>query len=79
MATEIVVPQLGTEITEAEVTEWLVGVGDIIELDQPLMTLTTTKMSMDIESTVAGTLSEIRVEEGELAPVGAVLAVISGD
>ena len=76
MAIEVVVPQLGTEITEAEVTEWLVAVGDTIEVDQPLMTLTTTKMSMDIESTAGGTLVEIRVEEGGLAPVGAILAVI---
>lgn len=77
MKTEMVVPQLGTEITEAEVTQWLKSVGDPVARDEPVLTLTTTKMSMDIEAPAAGILSEIRVEEGDLAEVGAVLAVIS--
>jgi len=77
MTTELVVPQLGTEITEAEVTEWLKSVGDTVAKDEPILTLTTTKMSMDIEAPAAGILSEIRVEEGDLAEVGAVLAVIA--
>ena len=78
MKTEMVVPQLGTEITEAEVTEWLKSVGDEVAKDEPVLTLTTTKMSMDIEAPAAGVLSEILVEEGDLAEVGAVLAVITG-
>ena len=77
MATQLVVPQLGTEITEAEITEWLKAVGDPVEKDEPIVTLTTTKMSMDIESPASGILSEILVEEGDLADVGAVLAVIT--
>ena len=78
MTTEIVVPQLGTEITEAEITEWLKGAGETVDAGEPILVLSTTKMSMDIEAPAAGVLSEILVEEGDLAEVGAVLAVITG-
>ena len=77
MTTEIVVPQLGTEITEAEITEWLKGAGETVDAGEPILVLSTTKMSMDIEAPAAGVLSEILVEEGDLAEVGAVLAVIT--
>jgi pyruvate/2-oxoglutarate dehydrogenase complex dihydrolipoamide acyltransferase (E2) component len=77
MTTNLVVPQLGTEITEAEITEWLKAAGDPVEKDEPMVTLTTTKMSMDIEAPASGIISEILVEEGELAEVGAVLAIIN--
>ena len=77
MTTDILVPQMGNEITEVEITEWLKSVGDTVEAGEPVVTLTTTKMSMDIDAPVAGTLSAIRIEEGELADIGAVLATIS--
>ena len=77
MTTEIVVPQLGTEITEAEITEWLKSAGEAVEAGEPILVLSTTKMSMELEAPAAGTLSEIRVAEGELAEVGAVLGVIA--
>ena len=77
MTTEIVVPQLGTEITEAEITEWLKGAGETVDAGEPILVLSTTKMSMELEAPAAGTLSEIKVAEGELAEVGAVLGVIA--
>ncbi len=77
MTTQMVVPQLGTEITEAEVTEWLKSVADPVAEGEPVLTLTTTKMSMDMEAPASGVLTEICVEEGDLAEVGAVLAVIT--
>ena len=77
MTTEIVVPQLGTEITEAEITEWLKGAGETVDAGEPILVLSTTKMSMELEAPAAGTLTEIRVAEGELAEVGAVLGVIA--
>ncbi|MEM7301459.1 MAG: biotin/lipoyl-containing protein [Pseudomonadota bacterium] len=76
MATEIVVPQLGTEIKEAEVSEWLFSAGDSVTAGEPMLILTTTKASVEVEAPTSGTLSEIRVEEGDLADVGAVLGVI---
>jgi pyruvate/2-oxoglutarate dehydrogenase complex dihydrolipoamide acyltransferase (E2) component len=77
MTTDILVPQMGNEITEVEITEWLKSAGDTVEAGEAVVTLTTTKMSMDIDAPVAGTLSAIRIEEGDLADIGAVLATIS--
>lgn len=74
--TPVPVPQLGTEITEAEVTEWLVADGADVAEGDPIVTITTTKMAIDIEAPAKGTL-HIRIEEGEIASVGAVLAEIA--
>ena len=73
--TPVPVPQLGNEITEAEVTEWLKADGDTVEADEPIVTLTTTKMAFEMEAPASGTL-RIRMEEGEIAEVGALLAEI---
>lgn len=73
--TPVPVPQLGNEITEAEVTEWLRAEGDSVEAGEPIVSITTTKMAIDIEAPVAGTL-RIRAEEGEIVGVGALLAEI---
>ncbi len=74
--TPVLVPQLGNEIAEAEVTEWLVAEGAIVAAGDVLVTITTTKMAIDIEAPVAGTLARIVIAEGDLADVGAVLAEI---
>lgn len=74
--TPVPVPQLGNEITEAEVTEWLKADGEAIEAGEAVASLTTTKMAIEIEAPVAGTL-HIRIQEGEIAEVGAVLAEIA--
>jgi pyruvate/2-oxoglutarate dehydrogenase complex dihydrolipoamide acyltransferase (E2) component len=73
--TPLSVPQLGTEITEAEVTEWLVADGATVAEGDPVVTLTTTKMAIDLEAPAAGVL-HIRQPEGGIAAVGAVLAEI---
>jgi pyruvate/2-oxoglutarate dehydrogenase complex dihydrolipoamide acyltransferase (E2) component len=74
--TPVLVPQLGNEITEAEVTEWLKAAGDAVEQGEPIVTITTTKMALDIEAPEPGTLSRIVAEEGEVVEVGAVLGEI---
>lgn len=76
MATDIVIPQLGNEITEAEMTEWLVAVGDEVEEGDPVLTITTTKMALDLDAPASGKLAEIVVEEGELVEVGTVVGRI---
>ena len=76
MSTSIVVPQLGNEIGEAEVTEWLVKEGDSVAEGDPVVVITTTKMSMELEAPAAGTLKKIAVDEGELVGVGATLGEI---
>ena len=75
--TSILVPQLGNEILEAEVTEWLVAEGAIVAEGDVLVTITTTKMAIEIEAPVSGTLTRIAVQEGELAAVGASLGEIA--
>ena len=76
MATEILVPQLGNEVTEAEVTEWAATVGDSVSAGDIIVVISTTKAALEIEAPCDGTLSEIRIGEGELTEVGAVLGVI---
>ncbi|GGA48335.1 lipoyl domain-containing protein [Pelagibacterium lentulum] len=75
-STPLLMPQLGNEITEAEVTEWLKQPGDTVEKDELVVIITTTKMSMELEAPAAGKLGEILVPEGELAEVGAALTMI---
>ena len=76
MAMEILVPQLGNEVTEAEVTEWAVTVGDSVSAGEIIVVISTTKAALEIEAPTDGMLSEIRIGEGELTEVGAVLGVI---
>ena len=76
MVMEILVPQLGNEVTEAEVTEWAAAVGDSVSAGEIVVVISTTKAALEIEAPSDGTLSEIRIGEGELTEVGAVLGVI---
>ncbi|WP_105030518.1 2-oxoglutarate dehydrogenase, E2 component, dihydrolipoamide succinyltransferase [Arthrobacter ruber] len=74
--TEVTLPALGESVTEGTVTRWLKEVGDDVEVDEPLLEVSTDKVDTEIPSPVAGKLQEIRVNEDETAEVGAVLAVI---
>lgn len=75
MTTQVVIPQLGNEITEAEITEWLVKDGDTVSEGDLILAITTTKMAIDIEAPASGVLT-IQMPEGELANVGAVVGEI---
>ncbi len=74
---EIKVPVLGESITEATVSKWFKAVGDAVAVDEPLVELETDKVTLEVPASVAGTLTEIVVEEGANVEVGAVLAVIA--
>jgi len=74
--TEIVVPALGESVTEATVAKWLKQPGETVAVDEPVVELETDKVSLEVNATAAGTLSEIRVDEGATVEVGAVLGVI---
>lgn len=76
MTTQILIPQLGNEITEAELSQWLVDDGAAVAAGDAILSISTTKMAMDIEAPVSGTL-RILLPEGELAPVGAVVGEIA--
>ncbi|HEX2054610.1 MAG TPA: 2-oxoglutarate dehydrogenase, E2 component, dihydrolipoamide succinyltransferase [Actinomycetota bacterium] len=72
-------PQLGETVLEATVTRWLKRPGDTVELDEPLVEVSTDKVDSEIPSPAAGSLSRILVQEGETVLVGAVMAEIDGD
>jgi 2-oxoglutarate dehydrogenase E2 component (dihydrolipoamide succinyltransferase) len=76
MATEIVVPQLGESVTEATVAQWLKSVGDRVEVDDPVVELETDKVTLEVNATVAGVLSEIAADSGAEVSVGAILGCI---
>jgi 2-oxoglutarate dehydrogenase E2 component (dihydrolipoamide succinyltransferase) len=76
MATEIKVPTLGESVTEATVARWLKPLGAAVAVDDPLVELETDKVTLEVNATVAGTLTEITATEGANVAVGAVLGVI---
>ncbi len=76
MSTEVTLPALGESVTEGTISRWLKAVGEPVEVDEPLLEVSTDKVDTEIPSPVAGTLLEIRFEEDDVAAVGAVLAVI---
>ncbi|WP_461712674.1 2-oxoglutarate dehydrogenase, E2 component, dihydrolipoamide succinyltransferase [Streptomyces sp. DSM 41029] len=74
--TDVTLPALGECVTEGTVTRWLKEVGDSVEVDEPLLEVSTDKVDTEIPAPVAGVLLEITVGEDETAEVGAKLAVI---
>ncbi|MGW0523593.1 2-oxoglutarate dehydrogenase, E2 component, dihydrolipoamide succinyltransferase [Crossiella sp. NPDC003009] len=74
--TPVAMPALGESVTEGTVTRWLKQVGDSVDVDEPLLEVSTDKVDTEIPSPVAGTLLEINVGEDETVDVGAQLAVI---
>src|SRR5947209_2617160 len=76
MSDNVQLPALGESVTEGTVTRWLKNVGDTVEVDEPLLEISTDKVDTEIPSPVAGTLQQILVQEDETVEVGAVLAVI---
>ncbi|WFE21194.1 2-oxoglutarate dehydrogenase, E2 component, dihydrolipoamide succinyltransferase [Solwaraspora sp. WMMD937] len=75
-ATAVRMPALGESVTEGTVTRWLKQVGDSVEVDEPLLEVSTDKVDTEIPSPVAGTLLEIKVPEDDTADVGAELALV---
>ena len=78
-ATEVVMPQMGESITEGTVSKWLKAVGDKIEKDEPLLEISTDKVDAEVPSPAAGTLLEIRAQEGETVEVGSVVALVGAE
>jgi pyruvate dehydrogenase E2 component (dihydrolipoamide acetyltransferase) len=79
MAYEFKLPDLGEGLTEGEIARWLVGEGQEIAEDDPLVEIATDKTTVEIPSPAAGVVSKILVAEGEVVPVGTVLVVIGAD
>jgi 2-oxoglutarate dehydrogenase E2 component (dihydrolipoamide succinyltransferase) len=73
----VLLPQLGESVTEGTITRWLKNVGDKVSIDEAIVEISTDKVDTEIPSPSAGVISEIRVVQDQVAPVGAILAVIS--
>ncbi|WP_456238159.1 2-oxoglutarate dehydrogenase, E2 component, dihydrolipoamide succinyltransferase [Nocardiopsis codii] len=76
--TSVTMPALGESVTEGTVTQWLKSVGDTVEVDEPLLEVSTDKVDTEIPSPVAGVLTKILVDEDETVEIGAEIAVIGG-
>jgi pyruvate dehydrogenase E2 component (dihydrolipoamide acetyltransferase) len=76
MTVAIAMPQLGLTMTEATVSAWLKKPGDQVKKDEPILSVSTDKVDMDVESTVDGVLREIVVDAGNTVPVGTPLAYV---
>ena len=76
MSNQIIVPSLGESVTEATVSKWLKRVGEKVDSDEPLVELETDKVNVEVPSPLAGTLSSIRVKEGDTVEVGALLGEV---
>ncbi|QBM74514.1 2-oxoglutarate dehydrogenase complex dihydrolipoyllysine-residue succinyltransferase [Sphingomonas sp. AAP5] len=76
MATEVTVPVLGESITEATLGEWLKQPGDKVAVDEPIASLETDKVSVEVPSPVAGVMGQHAVQVGDTVLVGAMIATI---
>ena len=77
MSNQILVPALGESVTEATVAKWLKQVGEEVDTDEPLVELETDKVNIEVPSPIAGTLSSIKVKEGDTVEVGSLLGLIN--
>ncbi|OFS08544.1 dihydrolipoamide succinyltransferase [Kytococcus sp. HMSC28H12] len=79
MSEKVTMPELGESVTEGTVTRWLKAEGDEVEVDEPLLEVSTDKVDTEIPSPYAGVLSKIIAGEDETVEVGGELGVIGGE
>lgn len=79
MAMEFTLPELGENVEKGDVVRVLVGVGDLVAKDQPVLELETDKATIEVPSNVAGRVAEIRVKAGDKVKVGQVVILLDGD
>src|SRR4051794_40955990 len=76
---DVLMPQLGETVAEGKITKWFKSAGDAVKPGDNLFEIETDKVSMEVPSITAGTLTEIKVKVGDVALVGAVVAIIAGE
>ncbi|MFT4148498.1 MAG: 2-oxo acid dehydrogenase subunit E2, partial [Micrococcaceae bacterium] len=76
--TEVTLPELGESVTEGTVTRWLVSEGDTVEVDQPIVEISTDKVDSEVPSPIAGTVTQLLAQEDDTVEVGNPLAIIGG-
>ena len=74
---ELIMPKMGESIAEATILKWLKKEGDIIEIDDTVLEIATDKVDSEVPSPIAGTLSKILFNEGDVVPVGKAVAMIA--
>ena len=79
MPNQILVPSLGESVTEATVSKWFKQVGEPVDSDEPLVELETDKVNIEVPSPLSGTLTSIKVKEGDVAEVGALLGIVKDE
>jgi len=79
MAVDVLMPQMGDSIFEGTITKWLKKPGDKVRRDEPLFEISTEKVDAEIPSPAAGTLVEIKVDEGETVSIHTVVGVIDAE
>jgi len=79
MTNPVIMPQLGETVAEGKILKWFKSVGDEVNEGDNLFEVETDKVTLEVQSTVAGRLDEIRVGEGVVARIGAVVAMVGGD
>lgn len=73
---EVSLPDVGEGVTEGEMVKWLVAVGDTVEADQPVAEVMTDKATVEVPTSVAGTVKELKVSEGDMVPIGKVMLIL---
>jgi pyruvate dehydrogenase E2 component (dihydrolipoamide acetyltransferase) len=76
MPTDFTLPELGENVTSGDVVRVLVKAGDSIDKDQPILELETDKATIEVPSSIAGTVKDIRVKQGEKIKVGQVVLTV---
>jgi pyruvate dehydrogenase E2 component (dihydrolipoamide acetyltransferase) len=71
-------PKMSMTMEEGEFTNWLVSVGDTVTKGQPVATVMTDKVEMEVESEVEGTVTRLTAQEGDVIPVGGELGYVEG-
>ena len=79
MSIAVELPALGESVVEGTIARWLVAEGDPVEVDQPLVEITTDKVDAEIPSPAAGVIEKILAAVGDTVPVGSQLVVIDPD
>src|SRR5260221_4151101 len=76
---EIIMPKMGDAMTEGKVVRWYKQPGDAVKKGEPVLEIETDKVNLDLEAEADGPLGEHQAKEGEMVPIGGVLATIGGE
>lgn len=79
MAIEVKLPDIGEGVTEGEMVQWLVSVGDTVEADQPVAEVMTDKATVEVPSPYAGVVKELKASEGDIIPIETTLLILDGE